>query len=569
MRNNGRFKFVHALLALILIPVTGCQPPATVRPAAVANWDDPSLWTVNAEGKSSLVLDSIPAMTGRGIIANYKLIGDFSYVELKHTLARSPSLEEPVAFYIKAAGTGNLEIKFTDADGSVYGRKVPMSDVGRDWTLYVVHTNHVEYWWGGDRVFNGLTELGLAISGQGEGTVWFDEIGLAEPGQESTLVPFGALLDSNRELPGIGSEQRRAAELIPEDPLVLEWMKQVQDTTTPSKQLLGSMEDQQLQTFNNALAAMAFILKNEKERAERILDFFAQATDRTNTDQSLQNFFFNGEARGFYQFAVCTEEDGKNIVRGEPNSDRWMGDLFWLLLSYHYYDQAYGPGRYNEIEKLLSDLLDSWYRDDPEGNGGYVQHGWRRGDKQLHEDSGHHEGNIDAYAYYYLSGNKARAGQIREWLEVSLAGNNSLPLDLYTWRVLAYGKEAADLLNIPDYDLRYRKIVSVNGRDVTGVWHGADGNIRSNIWIDGVGHMACAYYAAGNEERADFYANQMDLLLMDREISGVMTRGIPYTVIHEGGYDWVALDRGFLSTAAWYIFAKNRFNPMTLKKAEK
>ncbi len=64
------------------------------------------------------------------------------------------------------------------------------------------------------------------------------------------------------------------------------------------KKLLPSMEGSQFQTFNNSLVAIAYILKGEKERSERILDFFAEATDKENQSPTLQNFFYKGEARG-------------------------------------------------------------------------------------------------------------------------------------------------------------------------------------------------------------------------------------------------------------------------------
>jgi hypothetical protein len=56
----------------------------------------------------------------------------------------------------------------------------------------------------------------------------------------------------------------------------------------------------------------------------------------------------------------------------------------------------------------------------------------------------------------------------------------------------------------------------------------------------------------------------MDALLIDRDINGQATRALPYTTNGEGGLQWVRWDRGFTSTAAWYLFAKNRFNPFTL-----
>ena len=102
--------------------------------------------------------------------------------------------------------------------------------------------------------------------------------------------------------------------------------------------------------------------------------------------------------------------------------DRWMGDMAWLLFAYKYYEKKYGSKRYAEISGLIRDLLVSWYTDDPKTGGGYVQHGWRKGDKKLHEGFGHEEGNIDCYALFRLLGDDERAEKIRIWIEALQPG---------------------------------------------------------------------------------------------------------------------------------------------------
>lgn len=338
------------------------------------------------------------------------------------------------------------------------------------------------------------------------------------------------------------------------------------------------MECLQAQTFNNALVAMAFILEGEKERAERIFDFYAAATDKNNTDPTLQNFYYNGQARGFFQEVALRDSNAEgegNLHSGNcrvkayhhlGNADRWMGDMVWLRLAYQFYRQEYRSPKYDDISEALSALLLSWYIEDPQG-GGYIRSGWRNGDRRLHEDHGHHEGNIDCCALFKLTGNTQTADRILQWLTRQLDGRQDLPLDLYTWRVLSQ-TASPGLLDIPDSDPRYRKTLTVNGRPVMGFYHSADSG-TDNIWLDGTGHMACAYLTCGDPYRGHFYANQLDALLIDRVINGVKTRALPYTANQSGGYDWVRPDRGFISVSAWYLFAKNRFNPMTLQRAEK
>jgi hypothetical protein len=239
--------------------------------------------------------------------------------------------------------------------------------------------------------------------------------------------------------------------------------------------------------------------------------------------------------------------------------------MAWLLIAYKHYEKLHGrEQRYAEVTGLLKDLLMEWYTDAGDGPGGYVGHGWRQGDAYLHEPLGHPEANIDCYAVFRLCGETEYAGEIRTWLDRTVRGQ-SLPLDVYTWRAMAYGEPAARLLDIPEQDLRYRKTLTMGDREVMGFYHGADIAVE-NIWLDGTGHMACAYLTLGDPLRGQFYANQLDAFLIDREIGGVLTRALPYTANTAGAYDWVRTDRGFASVAAWYLFAKARFNPLRLER---
>lgn len=552
----------HVFVVLLACLLSACtvQRPKLETPS----WNDPIRWRINTNDKSRHALFQEPDGPDAGALRlEYTLGGDHGWIELSHPVQEVVGEEVPIVLRLRAEGTGQLEFKLVDNDGSTFGTRMPLAPEMKDWARYVIYPYNTEYWWGGaDDALSGLAQFQVAVSSKGSGTVWMDVQGPGKPGTPSALPVAGPVLDPDRELPGIGFRQRRAAAMIPEDPLILEWLKVVQDTSSPERQLLPSMENNECQTFNNALVAMAFMVKGERERAERILDFFAAATKRDNEDSTLQNFFYKGEARGFFQ-AVNLVDDGrvKAYHTFQPN-DRWMGDMAWLLLAYKHHEQLYGPERYATIRTLLLDLLKSWYVKSPDGPGGYVGHGWRAGDSRLHEGFGHAEGNIDAYAVFRLCGENELAGEVRTWLDRVLRGNG-MPLDLYTWRALAYGPEFVHLLDIPDYDLRYRKILEVNGKPVMGLFYQADIN-ATNSWFDGVGHIACAYIAGGNRERGWFYGNQLDPFIIERDIGGVRTHAIPY-MAHAGNDDWVKTDKGFISVAAWYIFAKNGFNPMTLR----
>ena len=559
-----------------------------LRPAEMSRemrWTDTNDWILATSEGSAATLRAIPDAQEPQLHLDYDLQGDHGWVQLTKSSSNGFDSDRPLTFRFRVEGPGTLEIKTIDDDGSVFWARVPLGEKCADWQRITIYPSELLYGWGGDTEMGRLVEYQLVVSGKGAGRAYFRDIGLGRPGQTSSiyLLPSdrerkaraepellllayaGPRIDPDAELPGIGFEQRRADRLIPEDPLVLVWLKQLQDVGSPERRLLPTApNNNECQTFNNALVAMAFMLKGERERAERILDFFAAAARRDNHDATLQNFFLDGDARGFFQHVEMKATPSVQAYHHNGSADRWMGDMAWLLFAYKYYERQYGPTRYAEITGLLKTLLLDWYTDSPDvAGGGYVRHGWRKGDRYLHEAGGHPEGNIDCYAVFRLFGEDEEAGKIRTWLETILRGPGQ-PLDVYTWRVQAYDGDRCELLDIPDHDLRYRKTIEVRGVPVTGVYGAADSGI-DNIWLDGLGQLACAYAACGNLDRARFYANQFDPMLMDVELGGVRARTLPYTANEQGGFHFDQ-SQGFLSPVAWYIFAKNGFNPMTLRQ---
>jgi hypothetical protein len=525
------------------------------------NWDNVSQWKLHKHENSLIGLLPYAGIYGNGLQVNYNISpgrSDVGWVIMRRDSITGYNTNHPIVLLIKAAANDDIELKFIDQDGSVFGKRYSIRKRYLNWTSIVIYQHETTYWWGGDTKFDNLASFEVAFSGDSTGSVWIDEIGIGKEGLLS-----GLFLDPYREASGFGFRQRRSESVTPEDPAILEYLKIMQDSSSTDRWLLPNLEKARLiSTFNNSLISMAFILKRERERAERILNFYAKATDPNNQDIRRQNFFYKGEARGFYQQVLLPD------YRANDTEPRWIGDMAWLLIAYKFYEKTYGPkDEYTHVLKLIKDLLLSFYK--PAGNSGYIQHGWRNGDKYLHGENGHPEGNIDCYAALKLCGEHFYADKIKAWLDSLLVGND-LPLDLYTWRVLAFGSANKDLLNIPEYDFRYRKIRKVNGIDVMGFFDSPNIDIN-NIWLEGIGHMACAYIAYGERQRGYFYANQFDALRLDYLLFGKRIKALSYTVNQSGGYHWVDTTKGYVSPAAWYIFAKKGFNPLglTVKVDEK
>ena len=519
------------------------------------NLDNYAAWSFSKQSGTLGTVSNYNGLNSNGLRVSYTFPSSGGWVNLEIPIGSAFTRSTPMVFHIYSAhATDYLEIKFIDQDGSVFDLRPSLDKYVGSWhhiTAYLSNTSHA---WGGNASFDTPVKFSLAISGTGasSGSVYFDEIGIGKAGLPSSFQPT---IDPNSEMPGTGFAQRRAEAMTAEDLLVLEYLKQMQDKGSPSAQLLPTYyTGLQAQTFNNCLATLAFLAKDEKERAERILDFYLHATDSNNTELLRQNFFYNRQARGFFQ--ECDIQSLKAM--GAKN--RWIGDMAWLLMTCQNYQKKYNSSRYEYLISIIKDLFLSFYTE--AGTGGYIRHGWENGDANLHESSGHHEGNIDCYVALKLCGEDAVAHQIKLWLDEQLNGKTNLPLDLYTWRTLAFGamgESYTSLLNIPEYDFRYRKIIPVSDRKVMGLYSHPDLTIQ-NFWNDGTGYIACAFQAFGDRQRGIFYANQLDPLMVTQAIGSQITHGLPYT-LNRQGYEGVDPAVPVISSSAWYILAKNAVNP--------
>jgi hypothetical protein len=521
------------------------------------NWDTAAKWTLAPAHDSVVKLTHFNGIHDDGIKLTYHLSPgrtEGSWVRMLKTPIVGFTEDQPVVMLIRADAYDDIELKFVDEDGSVFLKRYALNNRYKEWHHIVIYLADTHYGWGGNQSFGKLSTFEIAFSGDSSGSVWMDEIGIGKPDLVS-----GCFLDPYRESAGTGFMQRRASEMSAEDDFVYEYLEVMQDHSSADGFLLTNDEKTTLvSTFNSSLTVMAFILKNQKARAEKILDFYAAAIDSNNQDIAKQDFFYNGEARGYYQQINITD-----YKRGGGIEDRWIGDIAWLLIAFKHYQQKYGEKpEYQKVVTLIKDLLISFFKEVDE-DCGCVQTGWQDGDTRF-DTSCHHEGNIDCYAVFKLCDEEVYAQKVRNWLVKELSKNN-LPLDTYTWRVLAFDEEAQDICNIPEFDMQYRKKYFIEQDSLYGFYPYANIDV-SNIWTEGNGHMACAQLLYGDKERGFFYANQFDPMLLEYVLYGKMIKTLPYAINKTGDFSWIDPTIGAVSSASWYIFAKNAFNPLALKQ---
>lgn len=139
-----------------------------------------------------------------------------------------------------------------------------------------------------------------------------------------------------------------------------------------SNGLLATVEGgDTISLYDNALAALVFILKKEYPKAEKIFDYFNARIDTELT---------NGVG-GFSQL-----RNGS----GEPNNKRWMGDNAWLLIALNNYKENTGSDTYAKLATKIS----SWLQNLQDIDGGLFA-GYNSSDELMkHKVT---EGNIDAF----------------------------------------------------------------------------------------------------------------------------------------------------------------------------
>ena len=96
---RGMKQFILFILALFL---AGC----VVKPARprYPTWDDPNLWRINRDAKSSGELSAEPGRAGSCLRLDYVLRSDYGWVTCKIAVTNNPPDNVPVFFSIQAEG---------------------------------------------------------------------------------------------------------------------------------------------------------------------------------------------------------------------------------------------------------------------------------------------------------------------------------------------------------------------------------------------------------------------------------------------------------------------------------
>jgi len=385
-----------------------------------------------------------------------------------------------------------------------------------------------------------------------------------------------ASLGLRREFKDLEYEKIRAGEKVIKG--IYSWIKNRQDLV--SGLVLSYEGDENLKkisfTYDQALAAITFVIFKDKERAENIFDFYLK---KVNKGESIFN--------AYYTQGDCAEF----VAHSGPNA--WIG-----IAVLDYYKETKNK-KYLPIAEKVSDFLIKMM--DAEGG--------IKGGPAVEWYSTEH--NLDAFAFfrsfYEITKNEKyndAAEKIKNWISryaytsygppVSRGkGDSTIATDTYAWSVTAFGADELFSLNMnPERILEFavdncevsanfkhkEREVSVKGFDFAKYRNCARGGVVSCEWTAQMVlsfEIMADYYQLKNPDKSREYLNKsvlysnelQKMLITSPSKIGIEDPCLPYasSADIDTGHGWrtPSGDRtGSLSSSAYFLIAYLGYNPL-------
>lgn len=325
------------------------------------------------------------------------------------------------------------------------------------------------------------------------------------------------------------------------------WLEKMQ---LPNGLLESTENGDFVSLYDNALSAIAFTALKKYDKAEAIFDYF---------DGQIDNELLIGSG-GFY---------ATRNKQGDHDDRIWMGDNAWLLIALNNYHEATGTNKYDR----LSNELETWIRSLQDEDGGLFG-GQNEDGTTIHKVT---EGIVTAFnavkgyddfhknILIYL---KNERWDTNDKLLVAWPENPTYKyaLDLHTLGYNIFENFPTTVLSQAD---RYKntQTSTLTGEDIVGYCFDEDQDV---IWLEGTAQMAVAYQNAGLDSEANMLLEQLEKTFI-KSTTLVNAKGLPYTANYGTTFGaeelWDHTDiTSTISSSVWYLFAKLKFNPLTVGK---
>ena len=337
-------------------------------------------------------------------------------------------------------------------------------------------------------------------------------------------------------------------------------------------------------TYDNALAAMAFLSEDMPAEASRILDafVFAVENDRYSPDR-IRNAYASRSVEPFSGWEAGSRLPGwYDTDKGSWFEDQYQvgsntGNTSYAALALLQYNALYGNDTYLKTARTLMDRIIRECSDEEDGfTGGYD--GWPEAEIVYPHTYKSIEHNIDAYAAFrelfartgeekYAEAAESALRFIRSMydpdehyfytgtLDDGITPNKGIVvLDGIVWNRIALGElfdPYRDALNIIE-EMR----TAENGYPFS------KGNGNGGWWPEGTAFTALMYRLEGEEETAEASLEALhSIQLASGMFPAASVPELPTGLFLFDGSPWLYADDPHVAPTAWFILAVNGFNP--------
>jgi chitodextrinase len=375
------------------------------------------------------------------------------------------------------------------------------------------------------------------------------------------------------------------------------WLNTQQDLTNGSAMggLVDSFDDwwnaterkQILYTYDQAVAAIAFMAKGDRARAEKVLNKLAAIQDPDGS--WINSYWWNGYG----------EELRKHV-----------GPVAWVVMAYMTHEKLYGGTTYQASARKALDWMLLFKKPNGAISGGRttwdIQGVWT---DEVWSSTEHNEDVYNIFRYYAgkfpdrATAYNDAANGAKQFLDNVMWNNttkrfyggwknntglldSNVPLDVNPWGVLALGLSGtrdykASLASVDnakgvgtvadpkfvhslpyesttitayDFDWQYDCAAAT---DQNGNYNG---DRCADIWFEGSAFMSVAHYMNANTAKAD---SIIDEIIKKQGKSGTLLGGVPYSLKGTSNNYWRMAQENCVSSTGWLIIAIHRFNPFT------
>jgi len=341
-------------------------------------------------------------------------------------------------------------------------------------------------------------------------------------------------------------------------------------------------------TYDQAVAAIAFLLKGDTTRAKQVLDMMKSTQDPA----------------GFWLNSYWWNNGAGDEIR------RHVGPVMWVCLAVMNYEKITGDTvTYHDMATKAIDWCLTFQKPNGALSGGDTT--WDAPPNWTPEVWSSTEQNEDAYAalVYFASTTPAKtttyntaATGIKGFLDnVEWDSTNNrfhggykndtgtldpnVPLDVNPWGVMALGLNgthnySASIAYVENAsgnpgtlaNPRYVENLAYGGSTINAYdfdWEsdsaagssGTGGGVCGpDIWFEGSSFMSCAYRMMGNDTKADSIIGE---IIKKQGKDGSMVGGVPYSLNGTNNNYWVMAQQNCVSSTGWLIIAIAKWNPFT------